>query len=211
MGDGGTPQGGLHTRCHTRKYVLFCRIADNYGGRRPRKFSDDRTHVGSRDPEWIITSVPASGCVLLLYKVDESMAGGIVEVAARELTRDVDMPVKKKPSLSEILFISLPPRIGSLFGSENNDGHRYLLPTDSCVEEFVIPSVANFRSSCTKTKYEKVNSWCLPDSPDNELQIMLGHESIIICFIESTHVPEVDVCVSIERDGDTGKWCFSIA
>ena len=136
------------------------------------------------------------------------MACSVVQVAARESTRivrDVDVPVKEKPLSSEILLIPLPPRIGSFFGPENDNGHRHFLPTNSRVEEMVIPHMANFRSSCAKTKDEEVNACCLSNSLDEELQISLGHESIIIGFVESTHVPKADVCVPIERDWDVGK------
>ena len=100
------------------------------------------------------------------------MASGVTEAIAGELTGiagDVEMLVESEPSSSEILFVSLPPRIGPLFRSKNDDCHRYFLPTNSSMEEIIISSVTDFKSSCAKTENEKVNSRCLSGPLDDEL------------------------------------------
>ena len=137
------------------------------------------------------------------------MANVGVQATLLGLTRiagDVDVPVEAKPSSSEIPFIPLPPCIGSLFGTENNDSHWYLLPTNSCVEETIISSVAKFGSPRTETEKEKVNARCLLDPMDKELQISFSYEGVIVGFVKTIHAPEVDMCVRIKRDGDRRKW-----
>ena len=136
------------------------------------------------------------------------MASVGVQVTTGELTwsaSDVDMPVESKPFAPKIWLISLPPRVSSLFGSENDDCHWYFLPTNSCIEEIITPSVTDFGSSRSKTEKEKVEPRCLLDPTDEELQIFLCDESVIVGFVRSTHVPKVDVCVYIERDGNASK------